>query len=210
MHKRQITTTPYANKTYHPEPTKTPMKRNLAQLAKPDRSKLAKGRKINVQKFPASNVSQLKWKSTSGRNLTQEALDAACSMLSSLTPVQGSQLVNNNPSPSSAPSPRASTQAKEDKRYCAICTPLGKECSGRLAMSSDWDEKDDNTRKKEQEQHEVSPNSIIMLTQILQPPKPYITKYFDNMSSDPPISLSLKDKQQHDIIMAQQELNATV
>ena len=61
-------------------------------------------------------------------------------------------------------------------------------------MSSDWDEEDDNTKREDQEQPKVSPNLLIMLTQVLKPPKPYITKYFDNMSSDTPIIYTLKDK----------------
>ena len=185
MCKRQITTTPYANMTYHSKPKKTPKKRNLVPPTKPHRSNLTKPRKVNMQKFLTSTITKLNWKSTSGRNLTQEAKDAAHTSSSSLVPVQGSQLMNNNPSPPSPPSCTASTKAAEDSRHCAIYTSLGKECPDRLAMFSDWDEEDDNSRKKEDVQPEISPNLAIMLTQTLQPPKPYITKYFDNVSSDP-------------------------
>ena len=76
MHRRQVTITPYANKTYHPKPKKIPGKRNLAQLtSKPNRSKVAKPRKVNVQKFPTSTLSQLNQKSTFGGSLIQEAID---------------------------------------------------------------------------------------------------------------------------------------
>ena len=79
-------------------------------------------------------------------------------MSSSLTPVQGNQLVNNNLPPPSLPSPTASSQAKEDLRYCTICTPLGKECPSRLA-TPDWDyDEDNNTQEKEQEQPEANSN----------------------------------------------------
>ena len=148
-----------------------------------------------MQKFPTFTTSQLNWKLTFGRNCTQEAIDVVCSTSSSLAPVQGSQLINNNPSPPSPPSPTVSTKATSDSRYCAICTPLGNECAGRLAVSSDWDKGDDNTRKKKMEQWEVSPDFAIIPPQALQPPKPCVTKYFDNMSSDPPIRFTLKEKE---------------
>ena len=67
-------------------------------------------------------------------SLTQEAIDPACNASSSLAAVQGSQLMENNPSPPSPPSPTASTQAKEDPGYCTICAPLGEECPGRLCL----------------------------------------------------------------------------
>ena len=68
MCSREKTTTPYPNKTYHPKtnhpkPKTSLKKRKLVQLTKPDRSKLAKPRNINMQKFPIS-TSQLNWKST--------------------------------------------------------------------------------------------------------------------------------------------------
>ena len=97
-----------------------------------------------------------------------------------------------------------------DSKYCDICTPPGTDCPGRLAISSDWAEEGDNTKIKEQEQSEASPNLAIMPTQTLQPHKPYISKYFDNMSSDPPIIYTPKDNQRCNIIVAQQELKTTV
>ena len=82
----------------------------------------------------------------------------SCSTLTNLGPMQESQLVDNTPFPPTPPSPTASTNATEDSRYCAICTPLGKDCPGKLVMSSDWDEEDDNTKKKDQEEPEASPD----------------------------------------------------
>ena len=97
----------------------------------------------------------------------------------------------------------------EDSRYCAICTPLGKDCLSKLEMSCDWNEEDANTKKENQEQPEANPSLFIMPIQALKPPKPYITKYLDNMSSDPPIIYIPKEKQRCNIIVAQQEHNTT-
>ena len=47
-----------------------------------------------------------------------------------------------------------------------------------------------------------------MPTQTLKPLKPYITKFFDSMSSD--TIYTPKDKQRCDIIVAQQEHSTTV
>ena len=96
--RRQITTTPYANKTYHPKPRVTLKKRNLVQFTKPERTRLTRPRKINMQNFPSSTSSQLNWKSTTGRSHTQEAMYVAHCALTNLAPMQGSQLVDNTPS----------------------------------------------------------------------------------------------------------------
>ena len=90
--------------------------------------------------------------------------------------------------------------------------PLGKECPSRFT-TSDWDDKEDkNTKEKGQnEQPEASPKwAIVMPTQTLQPSKPYITKYFDNMLNNPPIRFTPRDRRRHKIIVALQELNETV
>ena len=174
------------------QPKKTPKKRNLVSLTKPDRSKLSKPRKINVQKLSTS-TSQLNWKSTSGKSLTQESIDVADSTSMSLAPVQGSQLMNT-PSTPLPLSPTNSTKVTEDSDYCAVCTPLGKDCPGKLGLSSDWDEEDDQAKDKDQKQPETSPNIFIMPTQTLKPPMPYITKYFDSMSSDTHIKNTQKEK----------------
>ena len=104
-----------------------------------------------MQKFPSSTGSQLNWKSTTDGILTQKAIDVTHSTSPNLAPMQGSQLVDNTPFPPSPPSPPTCTKAAEDLRYCAICTPLGKDCPGKLAMSSDWNEEDGNTKKEDQE-----------------------------------------------------------
>ena len=118
-----------------------------------------------MQKFPASTT-QLNWKSTTSKSLTQEAIDAACSLSTNLAPVEGSQLMNT-PSTPSSPSPSASTKVREDSEYCAICRPLRKDCPGKIGLSSDWDE-DDHAKDEDQKQPEASPNLFIMPTQILK------------------------------------------
>ena len=65
--------------------------------------------------------------------------------------------------------------------------PLGKDCPGNIELSSDQEKKDHQAKEKDQTQPEASPNILIMPTQTLKPSKPYITKYFDNMSNDTPI-----------------------
>ena len=109
-----------------------------------------------MQNIPTSTASQLNWKSTTGRSLTQEAIDVANSTLTNLAPMQGSQLVDNTPSPPTPPSPTAYTKATKNSRYCAIDRPLGKDCPGKLALSSASDEEDDNTKKNDQEQPEAN------------------------------------------------------
>ena len=75
MPRKQVTTTPYANESYHLKPKKTPRKENVVLLtSKPDRSSLTKPRNGDMQKFPTSTISQLNWKSASNRSLTQEAI----------------------------------------------------------------------------------------------------------------------------------------
>ena len=90
----------------------------------------------------------------------------AYSALSNLEKVSQQTIIHPHSHPYS---PTTSTATKEDPRYCAICTPLGKECPGSFA-TSDWDDEGDNTRETEQEQPEVNPELAKMLTQTLQPP----------------------------------------
>ena len=163
----------------------------MVPLTKPDRSKLSKLRKINVYKYPAS-ISELNWKSTTVKSLTQEAIDTH-SMSTSLAQMQGSQLINT-PSTSPTPSPTAFAKVADDPDYCAICKLLGKDCPGKIGLSFYWDEEDDRAKVRDQKQPEASPNLFIRPTQTLKPSKPYITKYFDSMSSDTPIIYKQKEK----------------
>ena len=123
--------------------------------------------------------------------------------------MEGSQLMNT-PSTSLPPSPTASTKVTEGSEYCAICTPLGKDCPGKLGLSSDWDEEDDHDKDKDQKQPEANHDLFIMPIQILKSPKPYITKYFDSMSRDTPIRYTPMDKQRHNIIIVRQEHDTIV
>ena len=193
----------YTNRPYHPKPKKTPKKRNLVPPTKPDRSKLSKQRKINIQQFPTS-TSQINWKSTIHKGLTQEAIDVNQSGLYAM------KSADEHSFHTLTTSPAASIKVTEDSEYCKICTSLGKYCRGKLGLSSDWDKEDNNTKENDQIQPEASPNLFIMPTHTLKLPKHYITKYFDCMSSETPIIYIPKDKQKCDIIVAQQEHNTTV
>ena len=64
---------------------------------------------------------------------------------------------------------------------------LDRNCPGKLGLSSDWDEEDDQAKEKDQKPPEARSNLFIRQAQTLKPPKPYITEYFDSMSSDTPI-----------------------
>ena len=76
-------------------------------------------------------------------------------------------------------------------------------------MSSDWDEEEDQAKDKDQKQPQTSPSFFTMMTKPLQPPKPYITIYFNNMTSKTSITYTPKEKHRHDTIMAQKELYTT-
>ena len=147
MHQRQSITTPNANKnyqlktyqpkTYHPKLKTTPNKRDLIPLPKPDRSKLAKPRKVNIHKptFPGVTGNPINWKSTR-KSLIQGDIDVACSASTNLAPVKGSQLMNTPSTPLSTSS-AAPAKITEHSKYCATCTPLGKDCPEKFTMSTD-------------------------------------------------------------------------
>ena len=78
----------------------------------------------------------------------------------------------STPSTPSPPSPTTSTKVTEDSEYCAICTLLGKDCQGKLGLSSDWDEEDDQAKEKDHTQPEASSDLFLRPTQTLKPPKP--------------------------------------
>ena len=157
---------------------------------------------INVHKYPAS-TNQLNWRSTSYKSLTQEAMIDVHSTSTSLASMQGSQLMNTLSTSSSA-SPTASTKVTEYPDYCAVCTPLGKYCPGKLGLYSDWDEEGDQAKDKNQNQPEASLAICIISTQTM---KPYITKYFDNLSNDALIIYTPKKKQRCVTKISQQEHN---
>ena len=81
-------------------------------------------------------------------------------------------------------------------------------------MSSDWDEEEkdqtkDTDKDYDPKQPQTSSSFSTVMTITLKPPKPFITKYFDSMSSKIPIIYIPKEKCRHDTIVAQQELNIT-
>ena len=116
------------------------------------------------------------------------------SISTSLAPIQGSQLMEalSSPSPTSHAAPAKIT---EHSKYSGICTRLGKICPEGFAMSSDWDEDDQaKDKEKDQKQPQTSPSFVTMMTKTLQPPKPYISKYFESMTSKTPIINTSKEK----------------
>ena len=125
-------------------------------------------------------------------------------------PIQGRQVMDT-PSTPSPPSLAAPIKITKHSKYCTICTPLGRICPKEFAMSSDWNEDDDQAKDKEKDQKQLqtSPKFFETLTKTLQPPKLYITQYFDSMTSNAPLIYTPKEKQRRDTIIAQQELNTT-
>ena len=100
----------------------------------------------------------------------------------------------DTPSTPSPTSPAAPAKITEYSKYCAICTPLGIDHPEKFAMSSDWDKEKDNTKEKDEKQPQTSPKFFKVLTKILQLPKPYITQYFNSMTSNTPIIYTQKEK----------------
>ena len=81
-------------------------------------------------------------------------------------------------------------------------------------MSSDWnDDKEDQAKDKDkdnnQNQSQTNSSLFTVVTVTWKPPKPFINKYFDSMSSETPIVFTPKEKHRHDTITVQQELNTT-
>ena len=81
-------------------------------------------------------------------------------------------------------------------------------------MSSDWDyDNEDQAKDKDkdnnQNKSQTNPSFSTVMTITLKPPKRFINKYFDSMSSETPIVYIPKEKHRCDTITAQQELNTT-
>ena len=157
----QTITTPSANRPYQPMPKITVKKRNLVPMTRPNRSKLSQPRKINVRKLP--KATQLNWKSSISKCLTQGAKDAVQNTSTSLAPIQGSQLIDT-PSTPSPTSPAGPAKITEHSKYCAICTQLGKVCPEDFAMLSDWDEEDDQAKDKDKDQKQPKTNPSFSTT----------------------------------------------
>ena len=108
------------------------------------------------------------------------------------------------------PSPFTYSYHRGQRRYCTICILLGRECPGRQKSSERDEEEEKDTEEKGQDP-EASPKlAIVALAQSLQPPKLFITKYFDNMLNNPPIRATPRDIRRCEITVAQQELNEIV
>ena len=114
-----------------------------------------------MQKFPTS-TNQLNWKLTTGKSLTQEAIDVVHSTSTSLAPMQGSQLMNTSSTPL-PPSLTTFTKVAEDSEHFVICTALGIDCPGKLGLSNDWNEEDDHAKDKDK--NNLKPALIYSLCQ---------------------------------------------
>ena len=78
-------------------------------------------------------------------------------------------------------------------------------------MSSDSDEEEEDQAKHKdinQKQPHTNPSFSTMVTKTLKQSKPFITKYFDSMTSETHIMYTTKEKHICDTIMAQLELNS--
>ena len=132
-----------------------------------------------------------------------------------LVPLTGSNRAElHTPSMPPPTSPAAPVKITENSKHCVICAPLGKICLEEFALSPDWNEdKEDQAKDKdkdnEQNQTQTNPSFSTVMALTLKPPKPFITKYFDSMSSKTPIMYISKEECRCDTIMAQQELNTT-
>ena len=84
--------------------------------------------------------------------------------------------------------------------------PLGKECPSKHT-TLDWcEEEDEDTKEKRWKGQDPEASlklAIVALAQTLQPPKPFITEYFDNMLNNPPISVTTRDRIRCEIKVAQ-------
>ena len=134
MTSQQTITNLIVNISFQWKPKAVARKDGLVPLARPNRAKLSQTRRINVRKLPEACL--LNWASIIGNSLTQEAKDAAQSVSTSLTSIQGSQKIDT-PSVPSPTSPAAHAKITEHSKYCVICTLLGKICLEEFAMSPD-------------------------------------------------------------------------
>ena len=79
-------------------------------------------------------------------------------------------------------------------------------------MSSDWNEEEEDQAKDKdsnQKHAQTDPSFFAVITITLKPTKPFITKYFDSMTSKTLLMYTPKEKHRCDTIVAQQEWNAT-
>ena len=81
-------------------------------------------------------------------------------------------------------------------------------------MSSYWDEEEEDQAKDkdkdyDQKQSQTNPSFPTAMALTLKLLKPFITKYFNSMSSETPIIYTPKEKCRCNIIVAQHKLNTT-
>ena len=85
--------------------------------------------------------------------MIKEAKDAAQSLSTSLAPIQGSQLMDTSATPSPTSPAILTAKITEHSKYCVICTPLGQICLEGFAMSSDWDDDEEDQTKDNKKAH---------------------------------------------------------
>ena len=138
---RQVISTPYTNRSYHPRPKATATKWcNLETITRPSREKLSQPRRVNVG--PPPKAKPRTWLAT----LRAKELDATASRQVPTKPAR----VSADHSPNSSLSP--------EKKYCAICIPLGKLCSNKFAGSQ---ERDDSKEEEGNDQGKGEDNFFV-------------------------------------------------
>ena len=166
-------------------------KQNLVPLTRLNRNKLSQLRRISVRKLP--KATQIDWASTIGKSLTKEAKDRAQSTLTSLAPYKETSQWTLHPCPHPLHL-QLLQKITEHSKYCAICNPLGTICPEEFSMSSDMDKEEDQAKNKDndQKQSQTNPSFSTAMIIAMMPPKPFITKYLDSMSSETPIMYTTK------------------
>ena len=155
MKGRQTICTPYANIPSKAKPKKSPRK-SLFQVnptPTPDQRRFAKPRRANINKInlrsPHSlpnvlnNNRAIDWDSNVVKNLTTKAMETAQEISTTLTPMQGTQLVRtvSTPNPLNTVTEKPTEEMVEKQKkeegatYCPICLPVGHECKGKLMPS---------------------------------------------------------------------------
>ena len=113
MRRRQAIATPYASAPSRAKPQKRPRRKLIKLTTTPDR-RLAKPQRVNLDRNqttcrrsplprPAVNNKNrtINWTTSAGKNLMQDTLEVVQDVSTTLTPVQGTQLVRTFlPSPS--------------------------------------------------------------------------------------------------------------
>ena len=134
-------------------------------------------------------------------------------MTTSLAPIEGSQPMDTSPIPSPTSLVVPAKITGHSKILCSL-HDTWKVWFEEFTMSSDWDDDEEDQAKNKdkdnnQDHTQTCPNFSTVISITLKPLKPFINKYFDNMSNEISIVYISKEKSIYDTIPAQQELNTT-